>query len=376
MTNPESLLKAFIPYPNAEPDDVLRFIAEGVRPRVKSQDAYLDEDGSLIARLGPEPTSGTSPYYICAYAQDFGPGNQEDPYEPKVVDGSPHGQLGDCLWGRGNCEHRGALASALSAFNTLIGSDTRFKRPLYFLVLATGESGHHRVINTALKKNSLPMGDAIIARGTGNRICLGNKGSLHARIEVYGKSYHPSNPAKALNAIDGAEEALRRLREYASAHPVQDDELGDSVLVPIGLESFPKGPIIPDRCEIELSGRLVPGQDPERLIAGLREALHLPDGFNAEIILERFHYAAKVPPDNLLAFVAEEAVREAETNPSPIYMHSSLDAGWFCHRGRAAISLGPGAPELAHSAYDMVSIQEIKDASRIYFSLFRKLATA
>jgi acetylornithine deacetylase/succinyl-diaminopimelate desuccinylase-like protein len=220
------------------------------------------------------------------------------------------------------------------------------------------------------------VGDAVIARGTGNRICLGNKGSLLARIEVYGKSYHPSNPAKALNAIDGAEEALRRLREYASAHPVQDEDLGDSVLVPIGLESFPKGPIIPDRCEIEISGRLVPGQDPERLIAGLREALHLPDGFKSEVILERFHYAAKVPPGHLLASVAEEAVREAETDPSPIYMHASLDAGWFRHQGRAAISLGPGAPELAHSAYDMVSIQEIKDGSRIYFSLYRKLAAA
>ena len=376
MTNPESLLKAFIPYPNADPDDVRRFIAEGVRPRVRAENTHLDEDGNLIARIGPEPTPKASPFYLCAYAQDFGPGNQEDPYVPKVVDGAPHGQQGDCLWGRGNCEHRGALASALAAFNTLIGSDTRFKHPLFFLALATGESGHHRVIDAVLKKNALPMGDAVIARGTGNRICLGNKGSLHARIEVRGKSFHPSNPAEALNAIDGAEEALRRIREYASAHPVQDEELGDSVLVPIEIESSPKGPIIPDRCEIEISGRLVPGQDPERLVSGLREALQLPGGFKTEITLERFHYAAKVPRDHPLTFYAEEAVREAEVDPAPIYAHASLDAGWFCHHGQAAISLGPGGPALAHSAHDMVSIQEIKDGARIYFSLLRRLAAA
>lgn len=372
MTDARRLLETLIPYPNAEPEDVRRLIAEGVRPRVRAPRVSLDEAGNLIARLGPEPSPHAPPFYVCAYAQDFGPGRMEDPYRPKVADGSAHGQEGECLWGRGNCEHKGALAAALAAFNALCESDARPKRPFVLLVLTTGESGHHHVIDRAFRENSLPMGDAVIARGTGNRVCLGNPGSLHARIEVHGRSYHPSNPAKALNAIEGAEEALRRLRAYASANLLRDERLGDSVLVPIGIESSPKGPIIPDRCDIEVSGRLLPGQDPEERIAGLRKALDLPGGFRTEVVLERCHYPAKVAPDHPLALDAEAAVREAGGRMEPLYMRASLDAGYFCHKGRGALSLGPGAPELAHSAFDMVSLKELEEGARIYLSLFRR----
>jgi acetylornithine deacetylase len=297
----------------------------------------------------------------------------ENPYQPMIVEGTPHGQAGESLWGRGNCEHRGALAAALSAFNALCESENRDGRPIVLMVLMTGESGHHQVIDQALKANGLPMGDAVIARGTGNRVCLGNKGSLHARIEIHGRSYHPSNPAKALNAIDGAEEVLRHLRGYVSAHPVQDPDLGDSVLVPIEIDSSPKGPIIPDQCTIELSGRLVPGQDPERLIAALKETVALSGGFQTEVVLERHHYPAKVEPAHPLAQAADLAVREVTDATEPLYMHASLDAGYFCHHGKAAISLGPGAPELAHSPHDMVSLQELEEGARIYLSLYRRM---
>ena len=64
--------------------------------------------------------------------------------------------------------------------------------------------------------------------------------------------------------------------------------------VPIEIDSRPKGPIIPDQCTIELSGRLVPGQNPERLIADLQETVDLSGGFQTEVVLERHHYPAKV----------------------------------------------------------------------------------
>ncbi|MFQ5692013.1 MAG: M20 family metallopeptidase, partial [Nitrospinota bacterium] len=248
---------------------------------------------------------------------------------------------------------------------------------LVLLVLATGESGHHRVIERALKENALPAAaPALIARGTGNRVCLGNKGSLHVRVVIRGRSYHPSNPAEALNAIDGAEAALGRLREFAAANTATDPDLGSSLLVPIGIESRPKGPIIPDECAIEVSGRLVPGQDPQALAAGLREALALPGGFRTEVTLERFHFPAKVAPDHPLSAAAREAVRKAGGNTEPLYMHASLDAGYFCRRGGAAVSLGPGAPELAHSPSDVVSLKELEEGARIYLSLFRRMQTA
>ncbi len=375
-TNARSILENLIPYPNAKAEEVRQFIIEGIQPLLTTTpDSKIDENGNLIARLGPNPSLDSRPFYVCSYAQDFEPGKQKSPYKPKIVDGTKHGQDGESLWGRGNCEHRGALAAALAAFNQMAKTEDLLNRPLIFMVLATGESGHHQIIQKAMKIGNMEMGDCIIARGTGNRICLGNKGSLHAHVEIQGKSYHPSNPKRALNAIDGAEEVLRRIKAFVASNPMGDPDLGDFVLVPIAIHSQPSGPIIPDQCFIDLSGRLLPGQDPHVLVSRIEKALQITGRFKINIILDRYHYPAKVNPEVPLAQAAKEALEENRRNSEPLYMHASLDAGYFCHKGQNGISLGPGAPELAHSAYDMLSISELEDGAKIYYSLFQKMTS-
>jgi acetylornithine deacetylase/succinyl-diaminopimelate desuccinylase-like protein len=371
--DPVALLKELTVFPNAEPPDVLSFIRKGVLPRLKGaglDDLRLDGRGNLIARMSPE---GGPPLYLCAYAQDFPPGSMKDPYLPREIDGGLYGQEGPCLWGRGNCEHRAALASALVALCAL-AEERRPWRPITFLVLATGESGHHEVIRLLFEENGLVPGPAIIARGTGNRVCLGNKGSLKGYVEVRGRSSHPSAPHLALNAIEGAEVVLLGLRRFAKEDQRRDPELGESLLIPISIESWPKGPIIPDRCRIELSGRLVPGDDPKEVFSALREGLRLPEGFRVEVILEHFHLPAKVPKGSPLGALALSAVEEVQGQAESLYMGASLDAGFFCEKGQDAISLGPGDPALAHSDRDMVSVLELRRGAEIYLGLMRRWA--
>lgn len=371
-----SILENLIPYPNAKSEEVRLFIAEGIQPLLDTvPDSKLDKNGNLIARLGPNPSPGLRPFYVCSYAQDFGPGKQKNPYKSKIVDGTKHGQDGESLWGRGNCEHRGALAAALAAFNRMAETENLLKRPLFFMVLATGESGHHQIIEQAIKIGNMEIGDCIIARGTGNRICLGNKGSLHGHVEIQGRSYHPSNPQKALNAIDGAEEVLRRIKAFVASNSMNDPDLGNFVLVPIAINSQPSGPIIPDQCFIDLSGRLLPGQDPHVLVSRIEDALQTTSGFKINVFLDRYHYPAKVNPEVPLAQAAKKALEEIGKSPEPLYMHASLDAGYFCQKGQNGISLGPGAPELAHSAYDMLSVSELEDGAKIYYSLFQRMTS-
>lgn len=371
--DPAALLKELTVFPNSEPSDVLLFIRRGILPKLQGaalDRLRLDRRGNLIAQIGPE---GGPPLYLCAYAQDFPPGSMKDPYLPREIDGGLYGQEGPCLWGRGNCEHRGALASAVVALRALAG-EGRPRHPLTFLALATGESGHHEVIRLLFEENGLIPGPAIIARGTGNRVCLGNKGSLKGYIEVRGRSSHPSTPHLARNAIEAAEAVLSGLRRFAEEHQRRDPELGESLLIPISIESWPKGPIIPDRCRIELSGRLVPGDDPKEVFSALRQGLRVPEGFELEVALEHFHLPAKVPKGSPLAALALSAVEEAQGRAEAFYMGASLDAGFFCEMGQDAISLGPGDPVLAHSDRDMVSSLELKRGAEIYLGVMRRWA--
>ena len=71
----------------------------------------------------------------------------------------------------------------------------------------------------------------------------------------------------------------------------------------------------------------------------------------------------------------KKALEEIGKSPEPLYMHASLDAGYFCQKGQNGISLGPGAPELAHSAYDMLSVSELEDGAKIYYSLFQRMTS-
>ncbi|HEX5022233.1 MAG TPA: M20/M25/M40 family metallo-hydrolase, partial [Candidatus Binatia bacterium] len=54
--------------------------------------------------------------------------------------------------------------------------------------------------------------------------------------------------------------------------------------------------------------------------------------------------------------------REAELFYSP----AALDAGFFNHNGIEAIMCGPGDLRLAHTDQEAVSLQEVRDAAKIY----------
>ena len=56
---------------------------------------------------------------------------------------------------------------------------------------------------------------------TDNRISLGNRGRVDVNVTIEGKAAHSSQPWLGLSAIDGAYEALTRLRgmQFGAPHP-------------------------------------------------------------------------------------------------------------------------------------------------------------
>ncbi|MBI3078030.1 MAG: M20/M25/M40 family metallo-hydrolase [Deltaproteobacteria bacterium] len=368
--SPADLLKALVPFSNATRQEVQRFIAEGVAPLLAKEgfdELRLDRLGSLIGLRRAEGASGP-PLILLAYGMDFPAEEMDEPYTPKVVDGTPYGQEGACIWGRGNSEHRGALASALHAMNRLARGQGARRRDLIFIVSVSGEDGHHEVARHLFEVEGVPLGPAVVVRNTKNQVCLGNKGSLGIAVTVRGASGHSSDPKLGRNAIEGAVHLLQGLKAYAEAYPRQDPEMGGVAMVPITIESWPKANAIPHTCRLHIIRRLIPGEEPQRAFRELEQALAVP-GFDTEFTLRAFQYPMKVSRDGPLVQAALRAVAGVRGRAETCYMTQALDAGYFGSRGIEAISLGPGDIRLAHTLTDMVAVKELDEAAEIYYRL-------
>ena len=365
------ILKALVPFQNATRDQVRHFIAQGVRPHLPESlfDRYeLDPMGNLLA-LKAGHRIDLPPLVLLAYGMDFQAGDMADPYVPKIVDGGPHGQEGPCVWGRGNCEHRGALAALLAGLNAFLEGGPPLRRGLAVIVCVSGEEGTHDVARHLFEAERLPLGPTVIVRNTKTQVCLGNKGGLTVEVEVRGRPGHASDPAHGRNAIEGATRAIELARAEAAAAPA-DPELGGVAFVPTYIESAPKAHSgIPQRCHVTLIRRLLPGEDPDAIVMKWMEAWQTLEGFRFEAKIAGFQYAAKVHGNGELAQTLGRALAKVTGETATCYMGQALDAGYFLRRGVEAVSFGPGDTRLAHTAHDMVSIAELETAARVYHRL-------
>jgi acetylornithine deacetylase/succinyl-diaminopimelate desuccinylase-like protein len=374
-------LKKLIAYPSPQPemDRVRGFIQEAVRSEIKAEalgQVFCDPGGSLGWWL-PGDGAGGKPLVFCAYAGNFPAESMPDPYTPKEVDGSSYGQRGSCMWGRGPCEQIGALAAAVEAVRSFIADTPQgLKRPLLFLVSMAGETGSHEAVTAFFEEagqaSAIVPGDAVIVMGTGNEVCLGNKGRVDVAVEITGRSCHSSTPHLGINALEAATTCVSRLKDVRMPPP--DPDLGPVTLVATKAETFPKAShTIPERAELMLDRRLLPGEEPGPAVEGIREALGdvSPSGLNVQG--GKFQYANKVKADASLPSAAQRAVLGRRKASNPYYMNAALDAGYFCVRGHEAICLGPGDMALAHTDAEMVSVGDVIDGAWIYLEILQGL---
>ncbi len=374
-------LKRLIAYPSPQPEmeRVRAFIREAVHPELPEKGfdrVFSDSGGSVgwwLSGAQAHDAETRTPLVLCAYAGNFPAESMPDPYVPKEVDGTDYGQRGTCLWGRGSCEQVGALAAAIEAVRSFAeGQSKALRLPFLFLVNTAGETGSHEAVTAffdeAGTSSEIISGDAIIVMGTGNEVCLGNKGRVDVSVEISGRSCHSSTPDLGLNALDPLAVCLGRLKDVPL--PPADPDLGPVTLVATKAETFPKAShTIPDRAELILDRRLLPGEEPGPAVDGIRDALGDVSPAGLEVQGGKFQYANKVEPDATLPQAAEAAVARLRGASNPFYMNAALDAGYFYVRRHDAICLGPGDMRLAHTDAEMVSVEDVIEGAGIYLQI-------
>lgn len=367
----DRLLVDLLRYPSPKTDQleadpqVKRFIAENVAPRLAEFTASagaIDAMGNLIWRLGGASAHGL---LFMGYAMTFPAASMKHPFSGALVGGQPFGVASQCAFGRGACEQKGALAGMIYAAAILARARVALPAPLILAVSLAGETGRHETAEFILQNDAIGARSAIIGLGTGNRVCLGNKGRIDVEIIVRGKSAHSSMPEKGVNAVDGFRRVLERLDQLSlGAHP----RLGRATLTVTQIRSGPDlSHTIPDVCRAVLDRRLLPGEDPNAALRDIRDALKEVTGWSIEVTGGVFMYPSEVAEDCGLAAATARSVREVtQREAESFYSPAALDAGFLNRSGIETIMFGPGDLRFAHTDGEAVSLQEVRDAAKIY----------
>jgi acetylornithine deacetylase len=353
-----------------EADTGLRdFVARIVAPRIESltgQAPKLDSMGNLLWTLDPPSSSHAGGLLLMAYAMTFPPASMTDPYSGAIVSGEPFQIAGPCAWGRGACEQKGALAAMIAAAGILTRLGHSLGEPLFLVVSLAGETGRHDAAQFLLERSRLEARHGIVGLGTRNRVCLGNKGRVDVELMVRGKSTHSSTPWDGINAIEGARRVMDRLDRVVleANHP----DLGHSTLTATRIESGPAAShTVQDYCRLVLDRRLLPGEDPDTAIEEIETALSGLEPWKVEIKRGATMYPSEVPPGCPVAASLKTACEKILKKKAEVfYSPASLDAGFLNKKGIETLMFGPGDLRFAHTDREMVSLEEVRAAARIY----------
>lgn len=318
---------------------------------------------NLVFWLGPgdaEPERGLtlSGHMDTVPVEEWG--WESDPFNLADRDGS--------YFGRGASDMKGFLALAMNA--AMAVDPSRLPSPLVLLFTydeELGTLGAHQFVRS-WRGRALPR-SVIIGEPTSLRVVSAHKGHLKLRIDVHGKSAHSGYPHLGRNAIEragGVISALTRLRmRLAGERPPHSQRFPQTPFATLNIGTIRGGVavnVIPDRCEMEVGVRLLPGMKSEEFLEELRDmvARALAPG----------EYQLEVLSDSPPMLLAEEApihhrLRELMGQRSLESVSFASDAGWLQQMGLECVLFGPGSIEVAHRPNEFMPADEFTRAREL-----------
>lgn len=269
--------------------------------------------------------------------------------------------------GRGSADMKGFLALSIQTlFETDPGSLDRPLALLFTYDEEVGTRGARRLVEAGGPPEPLPR-RTIVGEPTSLSPARLHKGHLRAGIIVEGKAGHSGLPHVGRSAIEPAARivvALQELRHALEAErPAYAEAFPDVPFVTLNVGRIHGGVaanVTPDRCEIDLGARLLPGMDTEAFVSRMTDAIRRAAG-DADYKIE---VVAESPPamlderSDLFAWLTADPT--VVSGPSTIPF--ATDAGWLQHLGFECVVWGPGAIEVAHRANEFIPLEDLERA--------------
>jgi acetylornithine deacetylase/succinyl-diaminopimelate desuccinylase family protein len=275
------------------------------------------------------------------------------------------------MWGRGTADMKGPVACMLHTLVALRERKASWQGTVTLALVVDEEAGFAGIRH--FLKGSVNFDYAIVGEPTRFQVVRGCKGCLRFFIRAHGKAAHSSTPALGVSAITAMARAITGLETYFAtelqqfAHP----ELGTST-GSIGLIEGGSGVnIVPDRCEIKVDIRLVPGQSWEATYARIQEIA------SVELPGIRWEFDPSPMVDFPFCLEAGHPLVQRSTSalglPESEVVKFSCDASKIAAAGIPCIIFGPGDIGQAHTANESIAIEELERGVEDYIRIAEAL---
>jgi succinyl-diaminopimelate desuccinylase len=351
------LAERLIEYETSRPD-VLIAAAGFVKGWLESRDIEVrdhDHNGFpvLVADVGA--TAEGAPCVIFHGHLDVVPG-QPDQFRAQVD--------GDRLIGRGAYDMKGGLAAMMCALKDLEGQDAVRVR-LVCVPDEESEEIDERSTDTVVAAG-LGGQFAITGEPTNMHIGVQAKGVLAMRIVVHGRSAHSSTPWLGDNAVLKAVDVFRAIESLPFSR--ESSEMFDRPSINLGRiaggDALNK---VPDRCEMAVDVRYLPGQDPAEILAQVRA---IPE---IDVTRTFLHPPVNVSRHNPYVEGLRDAVsRTTRGEVMSVGRDGASDAASFIEAGIPAVEFGPAGGG-HHGPDEWVSISSLERYRRALAEFVRAL---
>jgi acetylornithine deacetylase/succinyl-diaminopimelate desuccinylase-like protein len=280
--------------------------------------------------------------------------------------------------GIGAGDAKGQIVAMLGAIEALAAAGAPRRGDLVFTAVADEELGS---LGARAVVQGLAVDHAVIGEPTRLRVGIAHRGSLRPRIVVRGRSAHSSTPRLGVNAIYKMRKVVAALEAYcdgleAGAHPLIGPPSGAVTLITGGH----KESAVPDRCEIVLDRRMVPGERQDEVVGDIEALLARLGRDDPELRVAIEGYLptsgppSETPREARLVGLAVEAVGEVTGTPGEVYGAGfGCDMTHFRGIGAEAVILGPGDIDRAHKADEYIELAELEAGRQVYLTLLRRL---
>jgi len=286
---------------------------------------------------------------------------------------------GDRLVGRGTADMKGFLALATNRLAAL--DRAALRRPLALLFTydeEVGTLGARRFTESFAGADRLPR-SVVIGEPTELRVVRAHKGMVRFRLAFAGKAAHSGYPHLGRSAIEPAARAIVALAELRRTmeieRPPNADAFPEVPFAALNVGTVAGGSaanVIPDRCEVQLGIRLLPGMEvddmAERVRAAVEKAVHGP------FVLEALSESPAMILDDSAPI--HRALRDALGQHESHSVMFASDAGWLRRAGFECVLFGPGSIEVAHQPNEFLPVAEFRRAGAILDGLIHRSCAA
>jgi acetylornithine deacetylase len=326
-----------------------------------------DETGrkaNLWVTIGPKDVAG----YVLSGHVDVVPVDGQDwstdPFKLAEKDGR--------YFGRGTCDMKGFVASALAAAPDMAAA--ALKKPIHLALSYDEEVGCRgvRTLLAVLKDRPLKPEACFVGEPTNMQVIIAHKTGRPMRVTVKGFEAHSSLRPYGVSAIEEAAKLIVRINEVGQKLARRQD-LDPLFSVPFSTTSVGviRGGtvrnIVAGECVVDFDLRCVPGDDPHTIVAEIeayaREVLEPPMKAISPEAGFTFEELALVPGLDTAADapVTVLAKKLAGRNDHAKVAYGT-EAGLFQEIGIPTAIVGPGSIEQAHKPDEYVEAAELDKA--------------